>query len=196
MKRAHCFPRRCSHTTRNRDESPDKQITTSDTQQTKHNTQLTTALSLDVRTRLLSPRSSLASLSAVVILRVAIMRALLLSLSLAALCLIAPASAQLQWGPVGHWATAAVAGELLTPSAANGARNLLPNVDGDISAIASWADSYARDKYPWSAQLHFADTPDWVCNYNMARDCHGSKGEPMAVSRCDTHTPHGRLSLR
>jgi hypothetical protein len=61
-------------------------------------------------------------------------------------------------------------------------KNILPSwAEGSIGKVASWADSSARSKYPWSGQLHYADTPEWKCNYDQARDCHGGiTGEPMA----------------
>jgi len=85
------------------------------------------------------------------------------------------------WGASGHYITAAIAQGLLTPAARQGCSKLLPWVQGRIDQIASWADSSARFKYPWSAQLHYADTPDWLCNYQQPRDCIGGKdGKPMA----------------
>jgi hypothetical protein len=39
-----------------------------------------------------------------------------------------------------------------------------------MAAVASWAD-HVRDNYTWSGQLHYINTPDWVCNYSYGRDC-------------------------
>jgi len=88
--------------------------------------------------------------------------------------------AQLGWGKLGHYMTAAIAQEYLSPAAKAGCQHLLPEVNGDIGLIASWADSVARDLYPWSPQLHYINTPDWACNYERSRDCHGENGAPMA----------------
>lgn len=66
---------------------------------------------------------------------------------------------------------AAVAQGFLSPSATQGIANLLPESNGDMSQVASWADSVARNMYPWSPPLHYVNTPDWTCNYDRKRDC-------------------------
>jgi len=114
----------------------------------------------------------------------------LLALSaVAAVALLALVSApvavqaeDLQWGFTGHYITAAIAEGYLSTSAKAACKNILPSwAEGSIGKVASWADSSARSKYPWSGQLHYADTPEWKCNYDQARDCHGGvTGEPMA----------------
>lgn len=55
---------------------------------------------------------------------------------------------------------------LLTESAANAVKQLLPTfADDDLSSLCSWADK-VKFKYPWSSPLHYIDTPDHLCNYN------------------------------
>lgn len=77
--------------------------------------------------------------------------------------------------------TAAIAEGYLSSNSTAGCANLLPEVDGDISLVASWADDWARDHYPWSGQLHYINTPDWKCTYEQSRDCFGgTDGAPMA----------------
>jgi len=87
----------------------------------------------------------------------------------------------LGWGPLGHYMSAQIAYGRLTKAALNGCANLLPDVNGEIALIASWADDVARDLYPWSAELHYINTPDWDCTYNQKRDCIGEdSGDPLA----------------
>ena len=76
------------------------------------------------------------------------------------------------WGGPGHTATARLAQSLFTPEANELAYQLLPDVKGQISAIASWADNVrGQPAYAWSSGMHFADTPDFVCQYVAERDC-------------------------
>jgi len=76
----------------------------------------------------------------------------------------------LQWGQVGHALVASVAQALLNTSASSAVMNLLPDVNGSMAAVASWADEI-RNTYRWSASLHYIDTPDWACDYSYDRDC-------------------------
>jgi len=76
----------------------------------------------------------------------------------------------LQWGQVGHALVASVAQALLNTSASSAVINLLPDVNGSMAAVASWADQI-RKTYPWSAELHYINTPDWKCDYSYDRDC-------------------------
>jgi len=76
------------------------------------------------------------------------------------------------WGFDGHAIVAGVAMTLLTTNATHHNQALLPEVAGDLAKIASWADDVRpTPAYAWSAPLHFADTKDWACNYDVARDC-------------------------
>jgi len=76
----------------------------------------------------------------------------------------------LQWGQVGHALVASIAQALLNTSATSAVMNLLPDVNGSMAAVASWADQI-RNTYPWSGALHYIDTPDWLCDYSYQRDC-------------------------
>lgn len=76
----------------------------------------------------------------------------------------------LTWGPHGHSVVAGIAQTYLTAHAQNMTKYLLAAVDGDMSKVASWADE-VRNRMPWSAVLHFVDTPDWLCQYEYNRDC-------------------------
>ena len=79
------------------------------------------------------------------------------------------------WGGEGHIATAWLAQSRFTSSATLLTSSLLPNVTGNISLIASWADqvrSRTHDPYyPWSAPWHYVDTPPYQCHYVEALDC-------------------------
>jgi len=88
----------------------------------------------------------------------------------------------LTWGADGHYIVGAVAMSLLSKNATALAQTLLPEVQGDISSIASWADQARfQANYLWSEHLHFINTPDWQCNYFFARDCHSPFGQGMCA---------------
>lgn len=76
----------------------------------------------------------------------------------------------LQWGVVGHALVAAIAQNFLNTSATAAVTQLLPESNGDMAAVASWADR-VRKNYTWSGELHYINTPDWDCNYSYERDC-------------------------
>jgi len=53
----------------------------------------------------------------------------------------------------------------LSDSAAEAVKNLLPKyAQNDLGSVCSWADR-VRFYLHWSAALHFADTPDNLCNF-------------------------------
>jgi len=59
---------------------------------------------------------------------------------------------------------------LLTDTAASQVSDILNGQT--LSDVATWADSIKRSPgYTWSAELHYADTPDWECNFKKSRDC-------------------------
>ena len=97
----------------------------------------------------------------------------LLSLALAfLLCTCSLLPSTLAWGGQGHNATARIAQSRFTPGATKMTRALLPDKAGQIDSISSWADQVrGTANYTWSYGLHFADTPDFECNYDVARDC-------------------------
>jgi len=78
------------------------------------------------------------------------------------------------WGPTGHSLVADIAQLLLNESTQTNVLFYLPDVNGSLSAVSSWADHIKSDKsYAWSSILHFIDTPDWDCTYVEGRDCIG-----------------------
>ena len=72
------------------------------------------------------------------------------------------------WGKLGHLLTGYIAQNLLNPEVAQYIANLIqdPAYHGQLTDLAPWADYVANDhngvpaKYPWSKELHFADTHD------------------------------------
>lgn len=53
----------------------------------------------------------------------------------------------------------------LSDAAAAAVRGLLPSyAGGNLSSLCSWADG-VKLRYPWSAPLHYIDTPDHLCSY-------------------------------
>jgi hypothetical protein len=76
------------------------------------------------------------------------------------------------FGFTGHSAVAEVAQSVLTPAAQLIVNQLIPEVNGQLSAIASWPDEIRPiAAYEWVKPLHYVDTPPWVCHYNRSRDC-------------------------
>jgi hypothetical protein len=85
---------------------------------------------------------------------------------------VAPQRILPMWGPQGHAAVAAVAQTMLTSSTQSALQTLLPDVNGQIEPIASWADEIRSNPlYDWSHPLHFINTQDWSCQYIRSRDC-------------------------
>jgi len=88
-------------------------------------------------------------------------------------CVLLPVSfcaGRVTWGRAGHAVGAAVAQRLLSDRASAQVTALLPETSGSLADVSSWADT-VRSRLPWSSGFHFADVPDWLCNYNHARDC-------------------------
>jgi hypothetical protein len=84
------------------------------------------------------------------------------------------------WGAVGHSFIARLAQSRLNDAASDWITYLVPwHWHGNLSAMASWSDSILYpdsnptgfDNWQWTRPLHFINTPDWVCNYDVKRDC-------------------------
>ncbi|KAL6627515.1 hypothetical protein ACP70R_031241 [Stipagrostis hirtigluma subsp. patula] len=87
----------------------------------------------------------------------------------------------LGWGVDGHLMICQIAQGRLSGAAAAAAKDLLPSyAGGNLSSVCSWADD-VKFRYRWSAQLHYIDTPDGLCNYSYDRDC---KDEEGVKGRC------------
>ncbi|KAK9152614.1 hypothetical protein Sjap_000094 [Stephania japonica] len=58
---------------------------------------------------------------------------------------------------------------LFSEETAASVRSLLPDyANGNLASLCSWPDEIKKHKdMRWSAALHFADTPDFACNYEF-----------------------------
>jgi len=100
------------------------------------------------------------------------------------------------WGPDGHALVARIAQTLLTDESTTFVRNHLPsNVSGNMSMVASWADSILyKDTDPdylnwqWSRQLHYVDTKDWACVYDRQNDCNWTSGQRCVDGAIQNYT--------
>ncbi|KAK7280467.1 hypothetical protein RJT34_25531 [Clitoria ternatea] len=81
------------------------------------------------------------------------------------------------WGEDGHAIICRIAQSRLSNTASEAVKDLLPKyAENDLGNVCSWAD-HVRFYLHWSAALHFADTPDNLCNYQYDRDCKDQNGE-------------------
>ena len=56
---------------------------------------------------------------------------------------------------------------LLTEDAMKAVKELLPESEGNLSAVCSWPDEIKwMNKWRWTSELHYVDTPDFRCNYD------------------------------
>ncbi|CAI2170310.1 19295_t:CDS:2, partial [Funneliformis geosporum] len=81
------------------------------------------------------------------------------------------------WADQGHQITGYIAQKLLNPEVANRVAKIIqePAYHGQLTDLAPWAD-YA--KYPWSKELHFANThdnPPDTCHVDYDHDCLGDR---------------------
>ncbi|KAJ3363383.1 hypothetical protein GGF32_004377 [Allomyces javanicus] len=100
----------------------------------------------------------------------------LAALALATALLLAAAAPEVAaWGHTGHSLTGRVAMQLVQPSTRRALQQLLPEVNGDIARISSWADEVKRtSRFSDTGPLHYSDAhddPPHACSYMMARDC-------------------------
>jgi len=84
------------------------------------------------------------------------------------------------WGPIGHSLVARLAQSQLNSSTNHWIDNYIPSdLSNDLSAISSWPDiilypdsnPFDYNKWQWSRELHFVNTPYWNCEYIPTRDC-------------------------
>ncbi|KAL0799306.1 hypothetical protein Bca101_054481 [Brassica carinata] len=77
------------------------------------------------------------------------------------------------WGDDGHYAVCKIAQGYFEEETVVAVKKLLPAyADGELAAVCSWPDEIKRlPQWKWTAALHFADTPDYKCNYDYSRDC-------------------------
>lgn len=84
------------------------------------------------------------------------------------------------WGRVGHTIIARLALSTVTNTTSQWIRQLIPwYLNGNFTVTASWADDILYENtnaigfpnWQWSRPFHYINTPDWVCNYQVERDC-------------------------
>jgi len=76
----------------------------------------------------------------------------------------------LRWGRDGHAMTAIIAQYFLSDKTQAAINELIPN--GDLEAIASWADEVRNEPaFAWSEKLHFINIPNYNCTFIYKRDC-------------------------
>merc|ERR1719233_2136533 len=79
-------------------------------------------------------------------------------------------SGLLRWGKDGHAMSAIIGQYFSTETTQAAVSKLIP--DGNLEAIASWADEVRHEKeFAWSAPLHFIDVLDYNCTFVYNRDC-------------------------
>lgn len=69
-----------------------------------------------------------------------------------------------------------------------------------LADAATWADQIKSDtQWRWASPLHYADTPDELCNFDFSRDCqlNGNKGFCVvgAITNYTQRLPSSRLEL-
>jgi len=76
------------------------------------------------------------------------------------------------WGSQGHEITGLIAQRLITSQAFSKIKMLIPQQNGQLAQVANWADQIrSQPAFKWSSPLHFADVPDWACDFIHSRDC-------------------------
>ncbi|KAL1295907.1 hypothetical protein HN51_056725 [Arachis hypogaea] len=81
------------------------------------------------------------------------------------------------WGEDGHAIVCKIAQSRLGDTASEAVKKLLPEyAENDLASVCSWAD-HVKFIFHWSSALHFADTPDNLCNFQYNRDCKDQNGE-------------------
>ncbi|KAG7616825.1 Endonuclease 3 [Arabidopsis thaliana] len=77
------------------------------------------------------------------------------------------------WGDAGHYAVCKIAQSYFEEDTVVSVKKLLPeSANGELAAVCSWPDEIKKlPQWRWTSALHFADTPDYKCNYEYSRDC-------------------------
>ena len=79
------------------------------------------------------------------------------------------------WAPQGHTMVGSIAQSFLSPSSAALLAKAVPAFNGDLSKMATWADTVKKSTaFSWSKNYHFSDTadsPPTACGYVDSRDC-------------------------
>jgi len=100
----------------------------------------------------------------------------------------------LRWGKDGHAMTAIVAQYFVSDVTQAAISELIPN--GDMAAIASWADEIRHEPaFAWSADLHFIDIVDYNCTFLYNRDCKNDWCVAGAIANYTKRAVNMSLSL-
>jgi len=113
-----------------------------------------------------------------------------------AVFLLVSSSSVYGWGFDGHALVARIAQTLLTDESATFVRDYLPSdVSGDMSLVASWADTILYPdtdpdylNWQWSKPLHYVNTKDWACVYNRQNDCNWTSGQRCVDGAIQNYT--------
>eukprot|EP00124_Ichthyophonus_hoferi_P003559 Ihof_evm4s314 gene=Ihof_evmTU4s314 len=81
------------------------------------------------------------------------------------------------WGPLGHYATAAVAESMLDSTTLATTKTILKGQS--MTDVASWPDQVKHEpQWRWSSPLHFCDSNNAACTISYRGDCHDRYGNP------------------
>lgn len=76
------------------------------------------------------------------------------------------------WSAGGHEITASIAQTMISRNAQNVINYLLKEWNGNMSAVAPWADTIRDDpEWRFTSRFHYSNTPDNACNHLISRDC-------------------------
>eukprot|EP00249_Psilotum_nudum_P001449 c13916_g1_i3 orf=335-748(+) len=81
--------------------------------------------------------------------------------------LASSASSCLTWGPDGHYLTCKIAELYFKKPTWHGLQKLLPDfAGGSLAELCLWPnDIRPLPGWTWSKELHYVETPDYLCNY-------------------------------
>ena len=99
-------------------------------------------------------------------------------------CLAASLPFCFSWGPIGHSTVALVAQSLLTQHSLSALDYYLPNTDGQLEPIASWADQVRETTAKWNRPLHGTFTPWYAGRYLFNRDCWANRTTSEWIAGC------------
>jgi len=100
------------------------------------------------------------------------------------------------WGAGGHEITGLIAQTMLSNKAFQKVDALIPLQSGQLSKVANWADQVrSQNAFKWSSPLHFADVPDWACDFIHNRDCSDDMCVVGAVKNYTDRQNQPKLSL-
>ncbi|CAF1711003.1 hypothetical protein HID58_056851 [Brassica napus] len=95
----------------------------------------------------------------------------------------------LSWGVGGHYAVCKIAQSYFEKNTLVAVKKLLPAyANGELAAVCSWPDEIKRrPEWNWTYALHYADTPNYECNYEYSRGCRNGKCVTGAIFNYASH---------